>query len=156
MTKRFVVGSTALVAALVAWLPLAHAAPVSVRFTEGVMHGFPVLRSAQGERLASGELTQVARGDVVESRLVFRFQDGSLYDETVLFSQRGVFKIDKYRLVQRGPSFPESVEASIDRATGNYGEIFERNVGTQSRLSIPRGLNALWTKGGIQYAPPVR
>ena len=121
MTKRFVVGGTALVAALVAWLPLAHAAPVPVRFTEGVMHGFPVLRSAQGERLASGELTQVARGDVVESRLVFRFQDGSLYDETVVFSQRDVFKIDKYRLVQRGPSFPESVEASIDRATGNYG-----------------------------------
>ena len=42
------------------------------------------------------------------------------------------------------------------RATGNYGEIYERNVGTQSRLSIPRGLNALWTKGGIQYAPPIR
>ena len=42
------------------------------------------------------------------------------------------------------------------RATGNYGEIYERNIGAQSRLSIPRGLNALWTKGGIQYAPPVR
>ena len=42
------------------------------------------------------------------------------------------------------------------RATGNYGEIYERNVGTQSRLGIPRGLNALWTNGGIQYAPPVR
>jgi general L-amino acid transport system substrate-binding protein len=42
------------------------------------------------------------------------------------------------------------------RAVGNYGEIFERNVGTQSKLSIPRGLNALWTQGGIQYAPPVR
>ncbi|MEN3347824.1 MAG: ral L-amino acid transport system substrate-binding protein [Bradyrhizobium sp.] len=42
------------------------------------------------------------------------------------------------------------------RAVGNYGEIFERNVGTQSRLSIPRGLNALWTRGGILYAPPVR
>jgi len=42
------------------------------------------------------------------------------------------------------------------RAVGNYGEIYERNVGTQSRLSIPRGLNALWTRGGIQYAPPVR
>ena len=42
------------------------------------------------------------------------------------------------------------------RAVGNYGEIYERNVGTQSRLSIPRGLNALWTHGGIQYAPPVR
>lgn len=42
------------------------------------------------------------------------------------------------------------------RAVGNYGEIYERNVGTQSRFSIPRGLNALWTQGGIQYAPPVR
>lgn len=42
------------------------------------------------------------------------------------------------------------------RAVGNYGEIYERNVGTQSRLSIPRGLNALWTMGGIQYAPPIR
>jgi general L-amino acid transport system substrate-binding protein len=42
------------------------------------------------------------------------------------------------------------------RAVGNYGEIYERNVGTQSKLSIPRGLNALWTQGGIQYAPPVR
>ena len=42
------------------------------------------------------------------------------------------------------------------RAVGNYEEVYERNLGTQSRLSIPRGLNALWTKGGIQYAPPVR
>jgi general L-amino acid transport system substrate-binding protein len=42
------------------------------------------------------------------------------------------------------------------RAVGNYGELYERNVGTESRLSIPRGLNALWTQGGIQYAPPVR
>jgi general L-amino acid transport system substrate-binding protein len=42
------------------------------------------------------------------------------------------------------------------RAVGNYGEIYEKNVGTQSKLSIPRGLNALWTQGGIQYAPPVR
>jgi general L-amino acid transport system substrate-binding protein len=42
------------------------------------------------------------------------------------------------------------------RAVGNYGEVYERNIGTQSKLSIPRGLNALWTLGGIQYAPPVR
>jgi len=42
------------------------------------------------------------------------------------------------------------------RAVGNYGEMYERNVGAQSQLSIPRGLNGLWTRGGIQYAPPVR
>ena len=41
-------------------------------------------------------------------------------------------------------------------ATGNYGEIFERNVGPQSALKLPRGLNNLWNKGGLQYAPPIR
>jgi general L-amino acid transport system substrate-binding protein len=42
------------------------------------------------------------------------------------------------------------------QATGNYGEIFERNVGPKSPLGLPRGLNNLWTKGGLHYAPPVR
>ncbi|MDH7794984.1 MULTISPECIES: amino acid ABC transporter substrate-binding protein [unclassified Beijerinckia] len=42
------------------------------------------------------------------------------------------------------------------RAVGNYGEIFERNVGAQSKLGIPRGLNQLWSNGGILYAPPLR
>jgi general L-amino acid transport system substrate-binding protein len=42
------------------------------------------------------------------------------------------------------------------RATGNYGEIFERNVGPKSALKLPRGANNLWNKGGLMYAPPVR
>jgi len=42
------------------------------------------------------------------------------------------------------------------RATGNYGEIFERNVGTGSALKLPRGANNLWSKGGLMYAPPIR
>jgi general L-amino acid transport system substrate-binding protein len=41
-------------------------------------------------------------------------------------------------------------------ATGNYAEVFERNLGTQSKLGIPRGLNQLWSMGGILYAPPMR
>jgi general L-amino acid transport system substrate-binding protein len=39
---------------------------------------------------------------------------------------------------------------------GNYAEVFNRNVGAGSELKIDRGLNALWNKGGLQYAPPVR
>jgi general L-amino acid transport system substrate-binding protein len=46
--------------------------------------------------------------------------------------------------------------ANIIKAVGNYGEIFERNVGSGSRLKIARGLNNLWSRGGIQYAPPMR
>ena len=42
------------------------------------------------------------------------------------------------------------------KAVGNYGEIFERNVGLHSKLAIPRGLNQLWSDGGILYAPPLR
>lgn len=45
---------------------------------------------------------------------------------------------------------------SIVKAVGNYGEMFERNVGAGSPLKIARGLNALWSKGGLQYAPPIR
>jgi general L-amino acid transport system substrate-binding protein len=44
----------------------------------------------------------------------------------------------------------------IIKAVGNYGEIFERNVGQGSPIKINRGLNALWNKGGLQYAPPIR
>jgi general L-amino acid transport system substrate-binding protein len=44
----------------------------------------------------------------------------------------------------------------IIKAEGNYGEMFERNVGMASPIKIKRGLNALWTKGGLQYAPPIR
>jgi general L-amino acid transport system substrate-binding protein len=44
----------------------------------------------------------------------------------------------------------------IVKAVGNYGEIFERNVGDGSPIKIKRGLNALWSKGGLQYAPPIR
>jgi general L-amino acid transport system substrate-binding protein len=42
------------------------------------------------------------------------------------------------------------------KAVGNYGEIYDRNVGKGSRINIDRGLNALWTEGGLQYAPPIR
>jgi len=45
---------------------------------------------------------------------------------------------------------------SIVKLVGNYGEVFERNVGSDSPLKIDRGLNKLWNKGGIQYAPPIR
>jgi len=44
----------------------------------------------------------------------------------------------------------------VVKNVGNYGEVFERNVGQGSPLKITRGLNALWTAGGLQYAPPFR
>src|ERR1700680_5109522 len=71
------------------------AAPVAVRHTEGLVHGFLVLRTLAVDTLADGDLIQVARGDRVTSRLVFRFRDGSVHDETAIFSQRRKFRLVK-------------------------------------------------------------
>ncbi len=51
---------------------------------------------------------------------------------------------------------PKDWAVQIIKQVGNYGEVFDRNVGAGSELKIERGLNALWNKGGLQYAPPVR
>jgi general L-amino acid transport system substrate-binding protein len=51
---------------------------------------------------------------------------------------------------------PEDWAYNIVKQVGNYGEVFERNVGSGSKLKIARGLNAQWNKGGILYSPPVR
>ncbi len=71
-------------------------------------------------------------------------------------------KPDVKRLVGNEGTYGEQLGLTKDfavrivKAVGNYGEVFERNVGTGSKLAIPRGINQLWTLGGIQYAPPVR
>jgi general L-amino acid transport system substrate-binding protein len=71
-------------------------------------------------------------------------------------------KPDVRRLVGAEGGFGEQIGLSNDwavriiRSVGNYGESFDRNVGTGSKLAIPRGLNELWDRGGIQYAPPLR
>ena len=94
------------------------AAPVAVRHTEGLVHGFLVLRTLSGDTLADGDLIQIARGYRVTSRLVFRFKDGSVHDETAVFSQRGNFRLLSDHLVQKGPAFQHTMEVSIDGPTG--------------------------------------
>jgi hypothetical protein len=105
---------------LLLWLCPASAAPVAVRFVEGVTHGFLVLRAVDGIPIAAGDLLQVQRGGQVESRMVFRFKDGSAYDETVTFTQERVFTMQTYRLLQRGPIFTEDTEISLERGSGKY------------------------------------
>jgi hypothetical protein len=108
----------ALLAALCA--QSAAAEPVAVRFPEGVTHGFLALRTADGGLIAAGDLTQLARRGEVESRTVFHFKDGSLWDETVVFSQERVFTLQSYRLLQKGPVFLEDSEVSLERAGAKY------------------------------------
>ena len=85
-----------------------------VRHAEGLVHGFLSLRALEGTLLADGELIQSSRGDRVTSRLVFHFKDGSLHDETVVFSQRGHLRMLHDHLVQKGPAFQRPMEVEID------------------------------------------
>jgi hypothetical protein len=104
---------------------------VAVRHAEGLVHGFLALRNMAGTTLADGELLQVAVGDRVTSRLVFHFKDGSLRDETAVFSQRGRFQLISDHLVQKGPSFPEPLEMTIDRASGRVVVRYTEKDGEQ-------------------------
>ncbi|MBS9478522.1 amino acid ABC transporter substrate-binding protein [Ancylobacter radicis] len=71
-------------------------------------------------------------------------------------------KPDVKRFVGTDGSYGEQLGLTKDwavrivKSVGNYGEVFERNIGTSSKLGIPRGINQLWSMGGIQYAPPIR
>jgi hypothetical protein len=98
---------------------LLQASPVAVRYAEGVVHGFLALHTLEGQTLADGDLIQTAQGDRVTTRLVFHFKDGSLQDETVVFTQRGSFRLLTDHLVQKGPAFDRPIETWIDAAKGD-------------------------------------
>jgi hypothetical protein len=78
-----------------------YADPVPVLHPQGSAHGFVVLKTLQGARIATGDMTQIVHGDRVTSRLIFRFRDGSIDDDTTVFSQRGVFRLITDHHVQR-------------------------------------------------------
>ena len=91
---------------------------VEVRYTEGLIRGFLVLRAMDGTVLAHGDLAQVSRDAGVKTHFVLRFEDSSIHDETVNFSQRESFQLFNYHLVQKGPAFKVPLEMEIDRSTG--------------------------------------
>jgi hypothetical protein len=119
---------------------LLNADQVRVRHTEGLMHGFLALRTLEGKRLADGEMTQVAEGDRVTGHLIFRFTDGSIYDDTTVFTQRGAFRLLSDHLVQRGPSFKQEIESSVEASTGQITVRYKDKDGKERVLRDRREL----------------
>jgi hypothetical protein len=93
--------------------------PVSVRYAEGMVHGFLHLSTAGGKSLADGDLLQVPRERHIESRMVFHFADSSYFDERVTFTQHDVILMLSYHLVQHGPAFERDLDARLE-ANGHY------------------------------------
>jgi hypothetical protein len=92
--------------------------PVPVRFPEGTLHGFLSGRAEDGKLLATGDLIQITKADRIEARLTFHFKDGSVDDETTVFTQARYFKLISYRHIQKGPSFPVPSDVNVTTASG--------------------------------------
>lgn len=93
-------------------------ATVPVRHSEGLVHGFLALRTLDGETIADGDLVQYTKGNRVTTRLTFHFKDGSLHDETAIYTQQREFRLLKDHLVQKGPSFETQLDMTVDAASG--------------------------------------
>lgn len=115
LAPRFVLLTLLLL--LSAW-PAAMAEPVRVRQKQGSVHGFLLLRSEDGRIIAGGDLLNVAHGDTVRSRLIFRFRDGSLDDETTVYRQGSTFQLISDHHIQKGPSYPQPLDVSVDVRSG--------------------------------------
>jgi len=106
---------------------LLSADPVAVRYMEGSEHGYLVLRTLEGKIVAAGDLIQTVHGDRVTSHLVFHFKDGSVDDETAVFSQREKSRLIDDRHIQKGPAFPHPTDVSINASTGQVTVRYPEN-----------------------------
>jgi len=120
------------------------ASPVEVRYKEGLIHGFLVLSTIDGNPIAEGDLAQLVHGDRVTSQLVFRFKDGSRQEETTVFSQRANFRLISYHLVQKGPAFKHATEVTVTAATGQVTVRYTEDDGKEKvekqHLALPPDL----------------
>jgi hypothetical protein len=117
-----------------------HAAQVPVRYPQGSQHGFLALRTLEGVRIATGDVTQEVHGDVVTSRLIFHFRDGSIDEDTTVFSQRKVFRLISDHHIQRGPSFPKPTDMFIDALHGLTTSRDGNGKVRQDHLDLPADL----------------
>jgi hypothetical protein len=96
----------------------ALAEPISVRHIQRPMHRFMVARSEDGKTIASGEFSQVVQGDEVTMRMIYRFADGSIDDETTTYRQQGTFRLVRNHHIQKGPFFTKPIDFMVEAATG--------------------------------------
>ena len=122
----------------------APAQPISVKHVQLPMHRFMIARSANGNVLARGEFTQMVQGEEVTMRLLYKFADGSVDDETTTYRQQGTFGLVRNHHVQNGPFFEKPIDYTIDAANGTAitrttdrnGKVHEES----SHVSLPNDL----------------
>jgi len=113
--------------------PGAQAQPIPVRVEQGTVQGFFELRSGDGRVLASGNASQVAHGGRISSHTLFSFKDGSIDEETTVFSQQRTLHLITDRHIQKGPFFPHPIDVSIDARSG---QVTVRSTGKDGKEEV--------------------
>lgn len=111
--------------------------PIPVLYRQGSEHGFLALKTIEGVRIAIGDVTQIVRGDQVTSKLIFRFRDGSVNEETTVFVQHRTFRLVSDHLVQHGPSFPTPVDMLVNALTREITTRARDGGVTRIHLDLP-------------------
>jgi hypothetical protein len=96
----------------------ARAEQIPVRHIQDPMHRLMVARLETGKIIASGEFTQVVQGDEVTMRMIYRFVDGSIDDETTTYRQEGTFQLVRNHHIEKGPFFAKPVDFTVEADTG--------------------------------------
>jgi hypothetical protein len=94
------------------------AEPVPVQQAQGAAQGFLVVRDANGQQIGTGNLQQAVHGGRITSRILYRLNDGSVDDETTIFTQARVFHVVSDHHVQHGPLFDKALDVAFDTASG--------------------------------------
>ena len=124
-TRRFLALSILCASAL-------HADPIKVRQSQGTERGFLLIRSESGVVLGHGDLIQTAHGSRVTSELALHFKDGSLDDETVVYTQTGVFRLISDHHIQKGPFFHSPVDLLVQA----NGDVTNRSIGKDGKEKV--------------------
>jgi hypothetical protein len=135
-----------------------HPQPISARYLQGTFHGFLELRSQDNQVLASGDSTQVVHAGLITARTLFTFKDGSIDDETTVFTQGRTFHLITDRHIQRGPAFPHPTDVFVDTRTSQItvrtaGKDGKEQVDT-THLTLPANLANGMVPLALENLPP--
>ena len=116
-----------------------------VHHAEGMAHGFLVLQTLDGNVIADGDMIQVAKGNRMSVHISFHFKDGSLYEDTFAFTQRGTFRLLSDHLVEKGPAFKQQLDTSLNATTGKVTTSYTDSDGKEKmdtdQMKLPPDLS---------------
>jgi hypothetical protein len=127
-----------------------RAEPIPATYKQGSLHGFLLLKSQDGKTIAEGDQINTVRGSEIRSELIFRFRDGSIDDEIAYIRQGATFTLVRDHHMQKGPSFPQPLDLTIDTAKGEVtwrvtknGKIDEQSKHMDLPADLANGMVAL-------------